>query len=75
MVIITVLVSNVYLRCHDDDNYAYTGDRCDIKTEKLDLESHYIVAIAAGSGGILVLIILILVGVLLWRKNKRGDKG
>ena len=69
------IVFVIFSRCHDEDNYAYTGDTCEIKTEKLELESHYIVAIAAGSGGILVLIILILIGVLLWKRNERADKG
>ena len=60
--------------CHDDDTYAYSGDRCDTKTEKLKMESNYIIAIAASCGGVLVLIILILVAVLLWRRKKQANK-
>ena len=61
-------------RCHQDDNYVYSGEHCDIKTEKLGLEKNYIIAIAVGSGGIVILIFLIIITVLLWKRKKENTK-
>ncbi|KAL5005846.1 hypothetical protein ScPMuIL_017004 [Solemya velum] len=43
-------------RCHTDDRFAYSGGTCEIVSEKLELESKYIIAIAAGSGGVMMVI-------------------
>ncbi|KAL5005576.1 hypothetical protein ScPMuIL_016734 [Solemya velum] len=60
-------------RCFADEKYTYSGDLCDIISEKLALESKYIIAIAAGCGGA-VLLVLIIVTAMFLRKNKTSEE-
>lgn len=45
-----------FRRCEEGESYVYSGPQCAEKTEKLKLESKYIIAAACGSGGFIIVI-------------------
>ncbi|XP_071150415.1 uncharacterized protein [Mytilus edulis] len=49
---------NPECRCREDADFVFTGQYCDIKIEKLALESKYIIAIATSIGSILSAVII-----------------
>ncbi|KAL8587819.1 hypothetical protein ACOMHN_021037 [Nucella lapillus] len=61
-------------QCKSDDKYAYGGERCQVKTEKLKLSSTKIIAIACGAGGGLVFILIIALIVTCCRQRRRSGK-
>ena len=56
-------------RCPLDDNYVYGGEYCEQKAEKLALSSTTIIAIACGTGGGLVVILVIALFVTCLRRH------
>ena len=50
---------HLFCRCKSSDDFVYSGDTCSVKTEKLKLESEYIIAITCSSAGLLILICII----------------
>lgn len=59
-------------RCKEDDHFVYSGERCDITTEKLALESKYIIAIVCGIVAVFI-VIFIVVCVACKRRRKEND--
>lgn len=47
-----------FCSCREDADFVFTGQYCDIKIEKLALESKYIIAIATSIGSILSAVII-----------------
>ena len=56
-------------RCPPDNNYVYGGEYCEQKAEKLTLSSTTIIAIACGTGGGLVVILVIALFVSCLRRR------
>ncbi|XP_067687072.1 uncharacterized protein [Haliotis asinina] len=59
-------------KCDVSEDFVYSGDKCDIKTEKLSMEIGAIAGIAGGLGGgiILLLVVALVLTCCSRRKNK-----
>ncbi|CAG5132304.1 unnamed protein product, partial [Candidula unifasciata] len=63
-------------RCFETDDYIYTGENCEIKTEKLTMSKDKIIGIAVGVGGGVILLLLIIVVIICIRqRQQRRSKG
>ncbi|XP_071103415.1 interphotoreceptor matrix proteoglycan 2-like [Haliotis cracherodii] len=62
--------------CDISEDFIYSGDNCDIKTEKLSMEIGAIAGMAGGLGGgiILLLVIALVLACCSIRKNKNSKK-
>jgi len=57
-------------RCVEDGSYAYSGQTCEVRTEKLTLESGAIIGIAVGSGGFIFAVLVCVIVCLVIRNRK-----
>lgn len=64
--------THLFCRCKSSDHFVYSGDTCNVKTEKLKLESKYIIAITCGSAGLLIIICIIMC--IACRRCRRKEK-
>ncbi|XP_046546250.1 uncharacterized protein LOC124256318 [Haliotis rubra] len=63
-------------KCDISEDFVYSGEKCDIKTEKLSMEIGAIAGIAGGLGGgiILLLVVALLLTCCSRRKNKNRKR-
>lgn len=63
-----------FYRCTADEKYVFSGDDCSTRGEKLELASEYIIAAACGSGGIIIIVAIIVCLVCKSRNHKERQE-
>ncbi|KAH3750615.1 hypothetical protein DPMN_185142 [Dreissena polymorpha] len=66
------LIPFQYCSCKESDTHVFNGKYCEVKVEKLQLESTYIVAIAASVGGVIVIAAAVAIVCLVYRLRRRN---
>ncbi|KAH3750634.1 hypothetical protein DPMN_185162 [Dreissena polymorpha] len=56
------------------DAYVFSGEKCEVRVERLQLESKYIVAIAASVGGVIVISSAVIIVCLVFRLRRKAPK-
>lgn len=66
---------DIFCRCTENEKYVFSGKFCRTRGEKLELASEYIIAAACGSGGLIIIVAIIVCLVCKSRNHKeRQDK-
>ncbi|KAH3750628.1 hypothetical protein DPMN_185156 [Dreissena polymorpha] len=60
--------------CTESDTHVFSGKYCEVKVEKLQLESKYIVAIASSVGGVVMIVAAVAIVCLVYRLRQKAAK-